>query len=209
MREDYTNPLHFDPEGPVLLLPGSRKQAVGRIFPVMVETIKAYRAAGGDRSCTCLYPEEQILGILEAELERQGVDKSLIDLKPVEQGSGASAVLTSSGTMSLNCALAGLPGAVVYRAHPLTVWMGRRLVRIEWLGIANLVLGREVYPEYLQKEASPTALLKLLQECLSDPSRREAFEAAASALSTVLSGTPSTTVARRIRELVGDRGESA
>jgi lipid-A-disaccharide synthase len=206
VREHYINPLHYDADGPVLLLPGSRKQAVGRIFPVMVETITAYRKSGGERACVCLYPEEQILSILAAELERQGLGQSFIELRPVEEGAGASVVLTSSGTMSLNCALAGLPGAIVYRAHPLTVWMGRRLVKIEWLGIANLVLGREVYREYLQGDARPDALLELLQQCLDDPSGQESFNEAASALTGILSGTSSTTVARRVEQLVVNAG---
>lgn len=202
VREGYVNPLSYDPEGPFLLLPGSRRQAVSRIFPVMVEAVRHYQASGGQRPCVCLYPEESIRSILVEELDRQGVTADHIRLLPVEEGTTASAVLTSSGTMSLNCALAGLPGAIVYRAHPLTVWMGRRLVRIEWLGIANLVLGREVYPEYLQGDARPDKLAAVLQDCLDNPDEREKHATAAAELAEVLAGTPSTTVARRVTQLV-------
>lgn len=202
VREGYENPIRYDPEGPLLLLPGSRRQAVSRIFPVMVQAIREYRDAGGKKPCVCLYPEESIRSILENELERQQVSQELIRLLAVDEGTPASAVLTSSGTMSLNCALAGLPGAIVYRAHPLTVWMGRRLIQIEWLGIANLVLGREVYPEYLQADARPDKLADVLQECLLSSEAREPFVAAAEALQEHLSGTASTTVAQRVTRLV-------
>jgi lipid-A-disaccharide synthase len=205
VREGFTNPLHFDAAGPVLLLPGSRQQAVGRIFPVMVEAVRAYRGSGGSRQCVCLYPEEGIGGILRAELARQAVDPDLIELKHVSEGTAASAVLTSSGTMSLNCALAGIPGAIVYRAHPFTVWMGRRLVKIDWLGIANLVLGREVYPEYLQGDARPDVLAAWLEKCLQDETLRLDHAAAAGELEEMLSGPGSTTVANRISHLLGDQ----
>jgi len=62
----------------------------------------------------------------------------------------AAAVLTSSGTMSMHCALAGIPGAIAYRAHPLTYLIGRRLVKVPHLGIANLLLKEPMYPELIQ-----------------------------------------------------------
>ena len=204
VREGYVNPLSYDESGPILLLPGSRKQAVGRIFPVMVETITAYRQAGGKRPCVCLYPEEEIGQILQTELTRQSVDSAMIELKYVDEGSAACAVLTSSGTMSLNCALAGIPGAVVYRAHPFTVWLGRRLINIEWLGIANLVLGREVYREYLQADAEANSLVEMLTLTIGQADVRNSFVAAASELSEMLAGSPSATVAQRVEQLIGE-----
>ena len=85
----------------------------------------------------------------------------------------ASAVLMSSGTMSLECALAGIPGAIAYRAHPITYVLGRMLVRVPYLGIANLLLGEEMYPEFIQRRATPRALAGELRRCASDPARRE------------------------------------
>ena len=84
----------------------------------------------------------------------------------------ASAVLTSSGTMSMQCALAGIPGAVVYRANPVTYLIGRWLVRVPYLGIANLLLEKPMYPEYIQNAATPNALASELRSCLHDPERR-------------------------------------
>ncbi|MGA1204571.1 MAG: lipid-A-disaccharide synthase [Opitutales bacterium] len=200
-REDYMNPVRYDPEGPVLFLPGSRRQAVSRIFPVMMQTLQRYRENGGRRSFVCLYPEEGILSVLEEEMETGGFDPSLIELRPVSEGASASAVLTSSGTMSLNCALAGIPGAIVYRAHPLTVWIGQRLIKVDWLGIANLVLGHELYPEYLQKEADPSVLANRLEACIREPKMRETHAAGAMDLLDRLQGQSSGTVAQRVDHL--------
>jgi lipid-A-disaccharide synthase len=202
VRESYQNPLRFDPEGPILLLPGSRRQAVGRIFPILLETLRLYHAEGGTRRCVCLYPEDRIRRILEEAIGRGHPDSTQVALRPVEQGTTAAAVLTSSGTMSLNCALAGIPGAIVYRAHPLTAWMGRRLIRIPWLGIANLVLGRDLYPEYLQGRARPPLLAGLLQDLLSDAESSREYARAAEELRERLRPGTHSTVTERIGELI-------
>lgn len=201
-REHYRNPLRHDPEGPVLLLPGSRKQAVARIFPLMVSTVQALRSSGEHRRCVCLYPEDDIRAILEAEIRHQGLGSQAIALRSVETGTTASAVLTSSGTMSLNCALAGIPGAIVYRAHPLTTWIGRRLVQVEWLGIANLVLGRTLYPEFIQEAAQPTVLAARLQEILADPEAAGPFREGARELEANLRHDDGTTVVARLEHLM-------
>jgi len=188
-REGYRNPVRYDAEGPLLLLPGSRRQAVERIFPVMLKTVARIRDRGEHRRCVCLYPDEEMHRLLENLRERDRQPRELVQFRSVETGTTAAAVLTSSGTMSLHCALAGIPGAIVYRAHPLTAWIGRRLIRVRWLGIANLVLDRTLYPEFLQEEAKPGVLAELLQRQLTDRSLAEPFREGALALKAALAPT--------------------
>lgn len=202
-REQYRNPVRHDPQGPVLLLPGSRKQSVRRIFPIMVGAIRQYRESGGQRRCVCLYPEDGIRSILEAEISRQRLPSDWIHLRSVETGTTAAAVLTSSGTMSLNCALAGVPGAIVYRAHPLTAAIGRRLIRVPWLSIANLVLGRAVYPEFIQGQARPGALVDELKKILEDPESARPFLQAAEELREKLHAPGAVTVTRHLEQWIG------
>jgi lipid-A-disaccharide synthase len=199
---EYRNPLRYDPDGPILLLPGSRKQAVGRIFPVQVEAVGRLLELGSQRRCVCLYPGEDIRYLLEQELRRQGMGTEAIHLRSVETGTTASMVLSSSGTMSLNCALAGIPGAIVYRAHPVTAWIGRRLLKVDWLGIANIVLERELYPEYIQGKADPRKLADLLKAHAGDPSRAEPFARAAEELRQRLATGNAEPASRRILRLV-------
>ena len=56
--------------------------------------------------------------------------------------------------MSLGCALSGIPGAIAYRLNPMSYWLGR-LVKVKYIGIANLLLDRPLYPEFIQSAASP------------------------------------------------------
>lgn len=164
---DYAAPVQYDPAGPVLLLPGSRQQAVARIFPVLLAGFAVWARGREGARAVVLHPGDPILAVLRAarppanvHLEQTGV--------PV----AAAAVLTSSGTMSLHCALAGIPGAIAYRANPVTYLLGRMVVNVERLGIANLLLGEPMYPEFIQGAATPAALAGELRASVDDPGRR-------------------------------------
>lgn len=164
VSESYAPPVRFDPSGPLLLLPGSRRQPVRKIFPPL---LRALERLGSDRRAVVLYPSDTIKTVLEnarppaqVELRRTGT--------PIE----ASAVLTSSGTMSMHCALAGIPGAIVYRTNPITYLLGRMLVKTPYIGIANLLLNEAMYPEYIQDAARPEALALELKDCLENKARQ-------------------------------------
>lgn len=167
LAADYAPPVRYDPAGPVLLLPGSRKGVVARIFPVL---LAAYRAAGEPREAVVLYPSEEVRPVLEAA--RPPAKVRLVRVESGQAPVGAAAVLTASGTMSMQCALAGIPGAVTYRADPLTYFLGRLIVTVKFIGIANLLLGEAMYPEFIQGAAKPEALAAELRACLDDPARR-------------------------------------
>ncbi|MGE9290706.1 MAG: lipid-A-disaccharide synthase, partial [Puniceicoccales bacterium] len=169
--------VRYDPDGPLLLLPGSRSAAVGRIFPRMLAGVESASEAWRGKVVRILYPGPRI----KAELERILSEVKLSfepDLRPVSEGSSASAVLTSSGTMSLQCALAGIPGTIVYRAHSLTYVIGRTFVKIPYLGIANILLDRPFYPELIQGAASPARLGERITEMLTGKAVEEAAEGA-------------------------------
>lgn len=185
---DYRSPIAYDPAGPILLLPGSRKQAVARIFPVLLAGFRSL----GEREAVVLYPSEEIRAVLEAVRPPDNV-RLLRVAERTHNGDeasrpiGASAVLTSSGTMSMHCALAGIPGAIAYRANPLTYLLGRMLVNVEYLGIANLLLREPMYPEFIQSVATPTALADQLRSSLHDPRRVERTREQATRLRALLS----------------------
>jgi lipid-A-disaccharide synthase len=96
--------------------------------------------------------------------------------------------------MSMHCALAGIPGAIAYRAAPITYFLGRLLVKVPYLGIANLLLQEPMYPEYLQDAATPQALAAELRACLHDPARLASTQSRAQRLRSALQ-VPSTRTA--------------
>jgi lipid-A-disaccharide synthase len=167
MAPDYSAPVRFDPAGPILLLPGSRPKAVGLIAPALLEGYREFSRAFPGRGAVILYPSPAI----RAQLEAAGIPAEVV-LQPRGANAAASAVLTSSGTMSMHCALAGIPGAIAYRTDTLTYLMARWLVRVPYLGIANILLDEPMYPEYIQGAATPRALAAELSACTNDPLRR-------------------------------------
>jgi lipid-A-disaccharide synthase len=223
---DYTAPVAFDPAGPVLLLPGSRRQVVARIFPVLLE---AFRQAGTGRKAVVLYPSPEILAVLKAANPPDGVSLQSIaeggarprqvqqswrlgapnaDGRPggpslPQAPVAASAVLTASGTMSMHCALAGIPGAIAYRTDWLTYLLGRLLVKVEYIGIANLLLKEAMYPEFIQGAATPAALAEQLRECFENPARRELTQAHAARLRALLTQPTSGSAAEWLARWLG------
>ncbi|MEY4403072.1 MAG: lipid-A-disaccharide synthase, partial [Verrucomicrobiota bacterium] len=90
-----------------------------------------------------------------------------------------------------------IPGAVVYRANPLTWIVGRRLIagRVDHLGIANILLKRQAWPEYLQAECEPRALSARLTACVDDTAARQQASADAAELMRLLSASAGSTPA--------------
>lgn len=170
---EYTSPVSYNENGPVLLLPGSRKTAVGRIFPVMLDAFELLLKDFPNESALVVYPSKKIKKVLEHCLKDRSSLKGKIKLSDISNSFSGKAVLGSSGTMSLACALAGIPGAVLYRANPLTYFIGKLIVDIDKLGMANILLGEQVYPEYLQGSAKADLLKDELVECLTSKKRRE------------------------------------
>lgn len=171
VSEGFVSPLVYAKDGPVLLLAGSRRAAVGRIAPVLLEGFAAHLRQRPEARAVMIFPNDTIRRILEAELARRPAVRERVRLEANDAAVAASAVLTSSGTMSLVCALAGIPGAIAYRANPLTYRMGRWLVKIPYLGIANILLEEPMYPEFIQDAASPAVLAAELADCLDNPER--------------------------------------
>jgi lipid-A-disaccharide synthase len=197
-ESDHQPGLTYDPDGPVLLLPGSRPKPVRKIFPALVEAFALFRQDHPKRRALVLHTGGEVHAELYRLLAEYGDQAKGIDLRPVSEGPAAGcAALVSSGTMSLTVALAGIPGAVVYRANPLTWIVGRRLIagRVDNLGIANILLKRQAWPEYLQGACEPAPLAARLRECVETPSPRAQASADAAELLRLLSAQSGSTPA--------------
>ncbi|HJV21285.1 MAG TPA: lipid-A-disaccharide synthase [Holophagaceae bacterium] len=145
----------------VALLPGSRRSELSRLLPPMAELVRRWRTER---------PEVQWVLPVAPTLGDAEVAALLGDL-PVRRvpasrtyaaRAHADAALVASGTATLETALLGTPFAIVYRLNPLTYQMARRLVKLPFIGLANIVAGREVAPELVQGRVSPQSLGRTL-----------------------------------------------
>jgi lipid-A-disaccharide synthase len=79
--------------------------------------------------------------------------------------------IAASGTISAELAIMHIPAVVVYKMNPLTMWMARRVVRIKWVSLVNILLRKTVYPELLGGDATPANIIREVNR-LSKPDAR-------------------------------------
>ena len=94
----------------------------------------------------------------------------LVKDRPAECFAASDAALSKSGTTTLEAALAGAPQVIAYRMNALSYILARRLVRVPFIGMVNLVAGRLVAPEFVQADATPKRLAQAVLPLLTDNS---------------------------------------
>ena len=169
VQPGYQNSISYDPKGPLLILPGSRVQPVQRILPVFLDTVSELLKDFPDLEIVLPVPDLTIRNLADHLLSLRSNLKGRVRVVIGKAGIKARAALMSSGTMSLSCAIAGIPGVIAYRAHPLTYLLGRTLIRIPHLGMANILLADDPpYPEFLQGRANGRVLSESMTTILKD-----------------------------------------
>lgn len=152
----------------VVLLPGSRRGEISRLLGVMVESCRILERRGGVR-----FALAQAETVTEAQLREhwpagEGPEIALRRGETYDLLAAADAALVASGTATLETALLGAPMVVVYKVSPVTYWIGRRVVRVPFFALANLVAGEGLVPERLQEEVTPQQLVADLTRLLED-----------------------------------------
>jgi lipid-A-disaccharide synthase len=169
-----------DQQPPVLLvLPGSRRSEIRHHMAVFGETLGRLQAEG--MSFELVLPTMPHL----LEAVREGIKSWPVQPRIVigEQEKRAafriaSAALAKSGTVTLELALAGVPMVTAYRTGAIEAWVLVRAIKVKSVILANLVVGENVIPEFLQRDCSPEKLSQALRDVLNDsPSRRRQLDA--------------------------------
>lgn len=172
----------------LLVLPGSRRSEIRHHLDVFGATLGRLQAEG--RAFEARLPT---MPHLEATV-REGVAnwpvKPQIVVGEAEKRAAfrtARVALAKSGTVTLELALSGIPMVTAYRVGAMEAFILRRAIRVSSVILANLVIGREVIPEFLQEDCTPEKLAPALTEIMTDtPARRQQVEAFAQ-LDTIMS----------------------
>lgn len=153
----------LDPRRPVLaLLPGSRRKEIEALLGPMNDAA-ATLAAEGWQPVLALAPNlerEHVEGLLAGRRSAFAIARG--DTYNVV--AAADAAVVASGTATLEAALLGCPLVVVYRVSALTYFVARRLVRIDWIGMPNILLGEEAFPELIQDAVTPQAIVAKVRD---------------------------------------------
>ena len=146
----------------IALLPGSRKQEVERMLGTMLKVIPHF-------------PQYQfvIAGVssLDKDLYRRMIgdkDVRLVENQTYDLLQNSSAALVTSGTATLETALLAVPEVVCYKANGLSYLIAKKLIKVKYISLVNLIMEREVVKELIQKDYTEDNLTKELDHLLKD-----------------------------------------
>jgi lipid-A-disaccharide synthase len=167
------NKSHLFPHSkPIIaLLPGSRKQEVAIKLPIMLEASKAF-------------PQHSFVVAKAGSLDDSFYDELLKNYSEVSSVknetyallSQAAAALVTSGTATLETALFGVPEVVCYKGSSISYQIAKRLIKIKYISLVNLIMDKPVVKELIQDELTPANIITELNAILNDPLRKEQME---------------------------------
>ena len=177
---------------PVLLvLPGSRRSEITRLWAPFTDTLRVLRATG-HRLDVIVPTVENVRDLVTQRVKQWPFPTHVIEdeADKFRAFKLAHAALAASGTVTLELALAGCPMVVAYRVDRLAL-LFRRLVKPPHFALANLVLGERAFPELMQEACVPEQLAPTLAALLSDtPERSAQLAALARVVPAMSTGTP-------------------
>ena len=162
--------LGLDARHPIMaLLPGSRRQELRRLLPTMLAALQ--RVQQRLPLLQGIIPVAPTLTMAEIQqmLRHCPVPVTVIAGQSHTALRAADVALVASGTATLEAGLIGTPMVVVYKMHPVTAWLARRVLCIPYIGLVNIVTGRPMVPELLQEALCSQTLAALALHCLEQP----------------------------------------
>ncbi|GAB3352443.1 lipid-A-disaccharide synthase [Arachidicoccus ginsenosidivorans] len=183
----------------VAILAGSRRQEVQKKLPVMLSMAR-------------YFPACQFVVAMAPSLEADFYAPFLAPYPNVMAVNGktyalllrAEAALVTSGTATLETALFGVPEVVCYKGNPISYQIAKRLIKVKYISLVNLIMDRLVVEELIQDDFNETSLKKALSSILEDPAVRSRMKKDYAQLKEILSagGNASDNAATQILEFI-------
>jgi lipid-A-disaccharide synthase len=172
------------------LFPGSREREVRRIFPAMAGAAALIRQSRPEIRFEAAAATTAHADIIRAMAREAGVGIAVTTGAARDLMRRAAAGLVCSGTATLEAGCLGLPYALVYRVATLTYEVGLRLIRVNHLGMVNILANRPVVREFIQHDATPAALADEGLRLLNSLEAREHLSSELASVTSILGGEP-------------------
>ena len=163
----------FAPQDKIItLLPGSRRSEVSRLRPVFFDMAKKLHAAYPDYKFAIVTPET-LTG-------KTGGGEGGFPLTHVTSAdrftlfARSDTAIAASGTVSLELTVAGVPHIIAYRVGALSAFIARRLIKVKYAALTNIILDKPVIPEFLQEKCETATMLPAFEALLTDKATRAA-----------------------------------
>lgn len=171
-REAVLRRFGLDPsKRTIALLPGSRHGEVSRHLPTMLAAAKEMQTKD---NVQFLLLRASTIDVVDLRKMIAGETIPIIEQDRYEAVGAADMVWTASGTATLETALLSRPMVIVYRMSWLTYFIARLLVRVEHIGMVNLIAGKRLVPELVQGDFNPPRLIAESRRLLNDDRGRSA-----------------------------------
>lgn len=176
-RQEARAKLGIAPEQTAIaLLPASRRQELKYLLPVIFQAAQIIQAKLPEVHFWIPLSLDIYRQPIEQAIERYGLRATVVSGQQKKQVFAAvDFAITKSGTVNLELALLNVPQVVVYRLHPITVWIARKILKgsIPFASPPNLVVMKQIVPEFLQEQATPENITQAVMELLLNPERRQ------------------------------------
>lgn len=168
-RYEAAESFGLDPARPVVgLFPGSRVNEIERLLPVIVESAALLK--GRIPGVQFVVPVASTLRQedLEPQFQTAGIAVTFTHDRIHDLIRACGAVVSVSGTVTLEIALVGTPMVIIYKLSPLTYQLAKRLVKIEHIGLCNIIAGETVVRELIQHDANPQAIAAEIEKIIGN-----------------------------------------
>lgn len=161
------------------LFPGSREREISRLFPVMVEAARRLHNENQDLRFQAPAASPKLAELMKKILKKAKHTGDYIEITSRSDGGShklmqqAHCAVIASGTATLEAAWYGLPYCLIYKIAFPTYMLGKLLVKIEHIGLVNILAGKKVVDEFIQGEADPVQIKEALEKFITDPVHTE------------------------------------
>jgi lipid-A-disaccharide synthase len=157
----------------VCLLPGSRMQELERNLPPMVGAMKFLYKKLDKLQVAIIRARDLSQDLYDSIIADHTGKFHVVEHDKYDYIKTADAAVVASGTATLETAICGTPGVVIYKTSPMTYFLAKRMIKIDMIALANLVAGEKVFPELIQGNARPEMIAKEIEKILTDKSHAE------------------------------------
>lgn len=159
----------------IALLPASRGQELKYLLPAIFQAAQNIQSKLPNVRFLIPLSLEKFRNKIQKSIQDYGLKATIISGQKQEIFASVDFAITKSGTANLELALLNIPQVVVYRLHAFTAWIGRKILKgsIPFASPVNLVVMREIVPEFLQEEATAENITQAAMEILLNPEKRE------------------------------------
>ena len=170
LKNEQANPLELSPlnqHNVIALLPGSREQEIAIKLPVMLEAGKAFPGYHFIVAKAPSLPDSFYDHFLNQYPQVRSIRNRTYQLLMQSK-----AALVTSGTATLETALFGVPQVVCYKGSSISYQIAKRLVKVKYISLVNLIMDKEVVKELIQDDLTTENAVKELKEILDNPARK-------------------------------------